>query len=619
MISGKPPREAIERARSGIYPSSIAGDVGPRLLARYFNKLDGNYRVRLLLRGTCVFAQQDMTNDPPISRLDLILCREGLNRLKDEVQEQLMGVFHYALRPGGLLVLDGGKTVQPGAEQFETADETHRIYRKKATEAAAKLPLPSLRADVGSVPAARPRAASQAQAEANRVMLERFAPPGVIVNADHQILEFRGDTHPFLTPAPGEASFNLFKMARRGLLFGLRAVLREAEKSRAPARQAGVQFDFDARLVTVNLEAIPLGLSSQPSHYLVLFEEVGGEGEARAAHPENVDRSASDGDGKVVRLEQELAANRDYLHSIIRDLEAANEELQAANEEILSSNEELQSTNEELDSAKEELQSTNEELNTVNDDLHSRYAEMNQLNSDLLDVLNSERIAIVLVSNELKIQRFTPMAENALNLLPGDIGRPIGQIEPGVHCPELEELIRQVIARSTVVHRNVQDGQGEWRLMTIRPHHLVGDRVEGAVLSLSDIGSSERRNAADPSLQFAQALAEMSRQPLVVLDGELRVRLVNRAFREFFQMRGDGAIDRSIDALGDGPWKLHDVRRMLAEIVPRNHTIEGYRVEIDSPGGGRREMSLSARRIDGANGSPGLIVLSIEGASPAPR
>ena len=608
---------AIEQARGGIYPSSIAGDVGQRLLARYFNQLDGNYRVRLLLRGTCVFARQDLTNDPPISKLDLIFCRDALDPLNDAVRDQLLRVFHYALRPDGILILGGRETVRPGAELFATVDEAQGIYRKLPAAEPSCVPIPLPRAVVGAAPAARPRAASHAQAEANRVMLDRFAPPGVIVNADHQILEFRGDTHKFLAPAPGEASFNLFKMARRGLLYGLRAVLREAERSRAPARQAGLQFDLDCGVVTLNLEAIPLGLPTEPRHYLVLFEEVGGEAKTRPAEPVVADRQAGEEGRKLVRVEQELAANREYLQSIIRDLETANEELQSANEEILSSNEELQSTNEELDSAKEELQSTNEELNTVNDDLHGRFAELSQLNSDLLDILNSERIAIVLVSAELKIRRFTPMAERVLNLIPGDVGRPIGQIKPNIHCPELEQLIRQVIARGTAVRRNVQNGRGEQRLLTIRPQLGAGDRVEGAVLSLFDVGATREHDDPLANLPFAQAFVETSRQPLVVLDGQLRVRLVNQAFREFFQTSGEDAIDRSIDEMGRGPWNIPELRRMLAEIVPRHSHIENYRAQLEMPGGGRKELLINARPINGAEEHPGLILISIENAPPA--
>ncbi len=182
-----------------------------------------------------------------------------------------------------------------------------------------------------------------------------------------------------------------------------------------------------------------------------------------------------------------MEANREYLQSVIHDLELANEELQSANEEILSSNEELQSTNEELDTAKEELQSTNEELNTVNEDLHGRNEELSRVNGDLLNLLASVQIAIVIVSSELRIRRFTPMAEKVLNLIPGDIGRPIGQIKPDIHCPDLERLISQVVDHVAVEHRNVQDAQGKWYSLTIRPYKSVDNRIDGAVLSLFEI------------------------------------------------------------------------------------------------------------------------------------
>jgi two-component system CheB/CheR fusion protein len=186
------------------------------------------------------------------------------------------------------------------------------------------------------------------------------------------------------------------------------------------------------------------------------------------------------------QLQQELAASREYLQSIIQELEAANEELQSANEEVLSSNEELQSTNEELDTAKEELQSTNEELNTVNDELHARNEELSRVNSDLVNLLGSVQIAIVIVTNDLRIRRFTPMAEKLLNLIPGDVGRPIGNIKPSIDCPDLERLCAEVVDSMAVVEREVQDPQGRRFSLRVRPYKNLENRIEGAVLALFD-------------------------------------------------------------------------------------------------------------------------------------
>src|SRR5207247_251928 len=291
-----------------------------------------------------------------------------------------------------------------------------------------------------------------------------------------QIVQFRGQTGPYLEPAPGEASLSLLKMAREGMLYALRTALQEARAREAPARKEALRIRQNGRFREVNLEVIPITPANEPRHYLVLFEEaeatrpVERAGAADREEPRGQRKQKQTGkagraerkgarraDPTVRRLEAELAASRDYLQSIIQDLEAANEELQSANEEILSSNEELQSTNEELDTAKEELQSTNEELNKLNDELSGRNDELSRVNSDLINLLGSVEIPIVMVSSDLKIRRFTPTAERVLNLIPTDVGRPIGDIKPNVDCPDLERLITEAVDTVSVKERDVTD------------------------------------------------------------------------------------------------------------------------------------------------------------------
>jgi two-component system CheB/CheR fusion protein len=282
-------------------------------------------------------------------------------------------------------------------------------------------------------PAPDVRNGSGVQSEANRLVLARYAPPGVIVDGDLQIVQFRGQTGAYLEPAPGEASLNLLKMAREGLLFGLRTAIQEARRSKAAVRKSGLRVKHDAVVREITVEVIPLD-ANEGRHYLVLFEDANLVPVAKPAPAPPSKRGKAAKAPRDMkqhqRLQEELAASREYLQSIIQDLEAANEELQSANEEILSANEELQSTNEELDTAKEELQSTNEELNTVNEELQARNEELSHVNSDLLNLLASVQIAIVMVANDLRIRRFTPMAEKVLNLIPTDLGRPITDIKP---------------------------------------------------------------------------------------------------------------------------------------------------------------------------------------------
>ncbi|MGN6368513.1 MAG: CheR family methyltransferase [Phycisphaerae bacterium] len=499
---------AIERARAGTYPESISEDVSPERLRRFFTKTDGHYRIAKNVRDCCIFARQDLTRDPPFSKLDLILCRNVLIYLGPPLQKRLMNIFHYALKPTGFLMLGSAETVGPNIDLFTIIDKRHKLYAKKMTAVRTEVDFPPVETIAARIDASRriptePRPANTIQNEATRIILAKFSPPGVIVDTDLKIVQFRGQTGDYLEPAPGEASLNLLKMAREGLLYGLRSAIHEARKTESEVRKDGLRIKAPTGSVDLTLTVCPLGANSpEGRHFLILFERPSSAPAAAAptdgaelavrpakrAKPEREDK-------RIARLQQELAASREYLQSIIQDLEAANEELQSANEEVLSSNEELQSTNEELDTAKEELQSTNEELNTLNEELHGRNEELMHANSDLVNLLASVQIAIVMVAADLRIRRFTPMAEKILNLIPTDIGRPISDIKPNIECPDLEKLIIEAIDAVTIKQLNVRDKAGNTYSLRIRPYKNIENRIDGAVLALFE----ESVSRANPS------------------------------------------------------------------------------------------------------------------------
>jgi two-component system, chemotaxis family, CheB/CheR fusion protein len=493
---------AIDRARAGIYPENIAEDVSADRLRKYFTRVDGSYQISKSVRGMCVFARQDLTRDPPFSRLDLIVCRNVLIYLAPAMQKKLMTIFHYALRPNGFLVLGAAETVGPHSDLFTVADKKHRVYVKKVVDHVPEFHFPV------DYALAAPRLATRAQYlgasvtsiqdEANRLVLEKFGPPGVLVGPNLQVIQFRGQTGTFLEPAPGEASFNLLRMAKEGILFALRTALRDAKRTEKPVRREGLQVQKNGGLQSLALDVIPFGGKDEEKYFLVLFHErEHGATPAKRAESKKSDKGVTgkrrESEERMAILQQELAANREHLQAIIQDLEAANEELQSANEEILSSNEELQSTNEELDTAKEELQSTNEELNTVNSELHSRNDELRRINSDLMNLLSNVEIAIVMVDSGMRIRRFTPMAEKLLNLIAGDVGRPINHIKPNIACTDLETLMIEATEKVQTISRDVQDHDGRWYAMRIRPYRSADNRIDGAVLTIFDIDSAKRQ------------------------------------------------------------------------------------------------------------------------------
>jgi two-component system CheB/CheR fusion protein len=607
---------AIEHARAGVYPASITGDVSADRLRRFFTRSDGHYRVSKQIRDMCVFARQDLTKDPPFSRLDLVMCRNVLIYMDAVLQRRLIGLFHYALTPNSYLVLGQAESVGAQASLFALADKKHRIHRKKTLPGGSGVTMtlpgePPAHMSERKRPAAHVAGKETAlQSEVSRLLLDRYTPAGVVVDGDLQIVQFRGQTGPFLEPAPGDASLNLLKMVREGLLYGVRAALHSARKSRQPVRRDDLQVRIGREWKHVSLAVVPLTAAGR-QYYLVMFntpDEVP-EAAKKKPKPARGKTSTARAPGAMVLLQRELEASREYLRSIIQELEAANEELQSANEEILSSNEELQSTNEELDTAKEELQSTNEELNTVNEELHSRNEELSRVNSDLVNLVGSVQIAIVIVNIDLRIRRFTSMAEKILNLIPSDLDRSIAHINPNIDCPNLAELIVECMDTVTPIERDCRDRQGRWYALRIRPYKTLDNKIEGAVLALFDIDVLKRsEQSAQRAQAFADGLLEGSSEPVALLERDFRINKVNGAFAALFGARPADLIGRSLGAIGGASWGLqdwlHHVDRFTVgqSLPPATVTASSRK--------GERTLTLNARAVP-APDSPETTLLMV--------
>ena len=613
---------SIEHARAGIYPESIAADVTQERLRRFFAKVEGGYRINKVVRDACIFARQDLTRDPPFSKLDLILCRNVLIYLGVELQKRLMRVLHYALKPNGFLILGAAETIGSSADLFATTDRKYRIYQKKAGSSA-DLGFQPDHPMVDVVQPRRPATPTRGDttrtvdAEATRIIQERYAPPGAVVDANLNVVQFRGQTGVFLEPAPGEPSLNILKLARDGLLHGLRDALQQARKTRTTVRKRGLRVRVNGGWREVDLEILPL-IASDRSHFLVLFDEVTGGASKYRARRDPVPTAGSEPaasreprNRRVNRLERELASSREYLQSIIQDLEAANEELQSANEEVLSANEELQSTNEELDTAKEELQSTNEELNTVNEELHGRNEELSRVNSDLVNLLSSVQIAIVIVASDLRIRRFTPMAERVLNLIPGDVGRPISHIKPNIDCPDLEDLIAEVVDTVTPCEREVRDAQGNALSLRIRPYKNLENRIDGAVLALFEVhGDESHEDAARRAYECATTVMDAAHEPMLLLGDELRVRGINRAFSERFNISAAAARGKPVYELADGQWNIDRLRSLLEGNGVGTRSVDSVEIEPDFLPADRRRLAVNARRLSADGEREPLLLLT---------
>ncbi len=487
---------ALAIARTGLYPENVVQDISADRLSAWFSKLDGNYRINRQVRDLCVFARQDLTRDPPFSRLDLISCRNVLIYLDRDLQRRVLSVFQYALKPGGTLLLGNSETVGAAGDLFLLVNRRHKLYQKKLLPG--RLPVELPLGGSGVLPYDSPQSITRTRAEdssdlhslvreGDRIVLHEYSPPGVIVNGDLEILQFRGRTSAFLEPAPGTPSFNLLKMARKGVMAGLRSALTRSRKEDRPVREDGIRVEYDGKEVLVDINVVPFNVVPNERHFLILFSE----SSAMIEPPQPARLPGTSEDRDITRLKGELQATREYLESIIEDQEAMNEELRSANEEIQSANEELQSTNEELETAKEELQSSNEELTTLNEELENRNAELDRLNNDLVNLLASVDIPIVMLGNDLRIRRFNPAAQRMLNMIPGDVGRPVSDLRSTIELEDLDGLTAEVIETLTVQERDTRDRQGRTFRLRIRPYRTLDNKIDGAVITLISVRSAD--------------------------------------------------------------------------------------------------------------------------------
>jgi two-component system CheB/CheR fusion protein len=488
---------ALEKARGGLYLDNIEIDVTPERLRRYFVRQDGYYQISKAIRELCVFSRHNMTSDPPFSRLHLISCRNVLIYMDSVLQKRVLPIMHYALSPEGFLFLGSSESIGSFGDLFGTLDARHRIFTKKPAPSGTMLDF-----NAYSTPEGRPArlgredgaplwSALDVQKEADRILLARYAPVGVVIDETMTVLQFRGRTAPYLEPAPGMATLDLFRMLREGLMAEVRAAINQAKLEWAPVVREGLRISEGGQTRLVRCEVVPFKVSSAGIRFfLVLFQDIAeAEGVLPAPAPE---AKSGESEQRVLQLQQELFALREYLQSVIEEQESTNEELKSANEEILSANEELQSTNEELQTAKEEAQSSNEELATVNEELRHRNAELARVNNDLVNLLSGVNIPIVMVSRDLRIRRMTPLAEKVFNLIPTDVGRPISDIKSNLRVESLPELITSVIDTLTPYENQVQDGAQHWYSLRIRPYVTLDNKIDGASIVLLDIDSIKR-------------------------------------------------------------------------------------------------------------------------------
>jgi two-component system CheB/CheR fusion protein len=618
---------AIERARTGLYPESIAADVSAERLARFFTREDSAYRVSNALRSLIVFATQDVLRDPPFSRLDLISCRNLLIYLTGELQEKLVPIFHYALSPDGYLWLGPAESVSEADELFSPVDRKWKIYQRRGAAAVVTgpaSPAPAAEREPGSRPQrGRPRQ-GDVRAVAEQALLEACVPAAALINAEGRVLYVHGRTGRFLELAPGAARMDLVAMAREGLRLELTTAVHKATTHRVPVRYEGVRVRTNGEVAVVTLSVRPVpGPPGEPGLFLVLFEDA-----PPAAPGEPVARPLplADAEQRLADLERQLGAKEAYLQATVEELHAANEELRSANEELQSGNEELQSTNEELETAKEEMQAINEELTTVNNELQQKITALGRANDDMANLLASTGIATIFVDHDLRIQRFTPAATQIIRLLGTDVGRPVDDLALRlVGEPGLVQNLRTVLDTLVPIDAQVQTGDGRWFAMRLQPYRTRENVIEGAVLTFVDIGPQKAlqdqlaaaARAAEAARAYAETMLQVIGEPVLILDGALKILAASRAFYAAFRIQPEATLGRPVYELGDGEWNVPALRAALEELLPREARLIDFRLTHDVPGVGPRQLRLNAHEVRHGPGGERLILLVVREEPPA--
>ncbi len=615
----------LDKARKGRYIENISLDVSKDRLRRFFSKTDSHYQISKHIRDMCVFARHDITRDHPFSKMDLISCRNLLIYFNSHLQKRVFPAFHYALQPNGYLLLGNSESVGQFTDLFEPVGRKCKLFRRKAGSTSSQLHMnlssTAFLHHASVLPPSEDRTPLPGRdigREAEKIILAKYAPPGVVINRQMEILHFRGQTGKFLEPASGTPSLDLLKMVKPSLLLEVRRTVESAIRENTPISKEGLRFDAKFSS-TVTLVVIPIKvLPRHEAFFLVLFEETQdfgfkGKGKKKSLTKSPVELPGKEAESRVKALQEELSSAKEYLQSIIEEQEATFEELKSANEEILSSNEELQSTNEEMETAKEELQSSNEELTTLNDELQNRNSELTHVNNDMVNLLSSVNVAIIMLERTLRIRRYTPMAEKAFNLIPADLGRPIGDLNLRMEIPNLQEVLTEVIDSIGEKELEVRDQAGKWFLLRIRPYKTSENKLDGAVLIFIDIDAMRRGvEQLQEARNFAEAIVETTRTPLLVLDDDLLIQAANPAFKNLFRISHENLVQQPLHRLARTPEEMAPLFRLLRESLPQGGQLQDFEWEQTFPQIGKRILLINARRLEGKTIPRALTLLSLE-------
>jgi len=589
--------ESVNVGRRGVYPKSIAADVAPARLKRFFTEEGHRYKIKNNIRETIVFAKHDLVKDSPFSKLDLVCCRNVLIYMDNSLQKKLIPMFHYTLNLGGILFLGESESIGTFADLFAPVDTRHKIFRRKPMGTGYEPELGDLgyhlRPEVAREKPRAARAPHDVAELAERVILRDYSLPCVLVDEDFNIVYFNGDTSKFLSQPGGKPTANIIQMARPEIHFKLNLLLKRAFHEKHVAMERNIQIRANDHYLETDIVVRPVAEAGTAENLmLVVFKSRPKERKPGETIPLPTNVPAQEKDGRIRELEQELQSTREYLQTTIEELETSNEELKSSNEE---------------------LQSTNEELRTVNAEHQEKIEDLSKAYDDQRNLLQTTDVATLFLDRELRIRRFTPAARQIFRLIERDVGRPLRDISTTLRCPDLLADIQHVLATLARVDKEVRCDGDEWYQMRVIPYRTADNVIDGVVITFIAItGQKKAIAAADQAAGFAEAVVETVRQPLLVLDQDLKIVGANPAFCRHFQTSPEETVGTRIYELGHNQWDIPALRRLLEQIVPQNTRFEDFQVQATFPKIGERTMLLNACQTTHKGEATGRILLAFE-------
>lgn len=597
-------QESIEKARIGVYPASIASDIGEERLNKYFTEEGNYYRIKEEIRDSVVFSVQNVFKDPPFSRLNMLSCRNLLIYFAPETQKKLLPLFHYALNPNGMLMLGASETIGGFTRFFEPLDKKWKIFTKKEVPISLrnKIEFPS-EPSFKETEKEQKQNISKSQTHkqdyyqiTQNAILKKYAPLAVLVDSTGNILHIEGKVGKYLEQPSGPPTLNVLDQAREGLRIELSSAFRKAKEKNEHITQKQITFMADGNPQSLDLHIEPQNITDTADvRYLIVFKEndspaVTSKGEQALKTEENYESS------RVAELERELQLNKESYQATVRELEVSNEKLKTTNEELQSSNEELQSTNEELESSKEELQSLNEELQSLNSELQNKVEELSTARDDMYNLLNSRDIATIFVDNNMCVRRFTPEATKIVNLIHSDLGRPLEHVMTNLTYTRMIDDLGNVINNLTSREVEVQSNEGHWYSMRIIPYRTTDNRIDGAVLTFISIDEQKENQEKlkkalkekKEALELLREAFDMNPEAMLILDNEGSMLIANTAFSRIIGIDQQNIRGQKIDNLNKGFRNQINLMEHLKNAIEKGENFITDSFELNKPEGSKK-------------------------------